>query len=457
MLVKNAKNIFHFQLTKDKIDCDIIFINHTHEISILIETNSKNDFYTYSLKIEPKNVLNSENRPLDLFKYFDSRKALINEINNYYIIISINIGNEKYVIIKNSKESKFITIDDKVHNNIIFNIKIKKNEYYVLWRDPNFDETNYHSQFLDFRHLFCIKNANMILHPISSMEKALKFVKRRINNKIIFITNVGIDYSGKRFIEIVRKIYGFDIIVLFFSDNSEKHFSWIKNFPNCLYDGIGKIYKEYLTKYNEEDLKELRLKNVKAFKNLSLMEFKDDFLKYSNTNIILKNDFCPYIRHAQIYCKNKKKYLCMGKDGKVKCAYNDNDEDSYWNITILGNTITFNCNGFYLKDNNNGEIEGDKIMKIWIYNLSNKINYSFFYTNNKSNNILSMEGPIIKIIKYKTGDPGYPGYFGDNEKFLLMDVPEKEKSEDSISMLTKSFSSSISPFDLTSSKSISSK
>ena len=67
----------------------------------------------------------------------------------------------------------------------------------------------------------------------NSIEDALKFLLKRKYNKVILISNIGKDLSGKKFVEIARKIFGFNLIVLFFSNN-EEHFKWIQNFPNCL-------------------------------------------------------------------------------------------------------------------------------------------------------------------------------------------------------------------------------
>ena len=59
----------------------------------------------------------------------------------------------------------------------------------------------------------------------SSTEEALKFLLRRQYNKVILITSIGLDLSRKRFVEITRKIFGFNLIVLFFSVN-EVHLKW---------------------------------------------------------------------------------------------------------------------------------------------------------------------------------------------------------------------------------------
>ena len=46
-----------------------------------------------------------------------------------------------------------------------------------------------------------------------------KYTTQTEINKIILITSVGMDLSGKKFVEIARKILGFDVVVLFFSSN----------------------------------------------------------------------------------------------------------------------------------------------------------------------------------------------------------------------------------------------
>ena len=67
----------------------------------------------------------------------------------------------------------------------------------------------------------------------NSFEKALEIILRKKYNKIILISNIGLDLSGKRFIEVARKILNFPVIGLFFSSNLD-HLKWIKDFPNVL-------------------------------------------------------------------------------------------------------------------------------------------------------------------------------------------------------------------------------
>lgn len=99
---------------------------------------------------------------------------------------------------------------------------------------------------------------------VSSTEKALEIIKRKRFNKIILISNIGLDLSGKKFVEIARKILGYDIVVLFFSNN-QKHFSWLQNFPNALYTNDANFYQEYILNYNTDGLLKLKSKIEKHY------------------------------------------------------------------------------------------------------------------------------------------------------------------------------------------------
>ncbi len=63
----------------------------------------------------------------------------------------------------------------------------------------------------------------MNIYIENNTENELKFIYKRRFNKMIFITSIGEDYSGKKFIEIARKILGSNIIVLIYSWNKD-HF-----------------------------------------------------------------------------------------------------------------------------------------------------------------------------------------------------------------------------------------
>ena len=67
----------------------------------------------------------------------------------------------------------------------IYSLTVKRNEYFVLWRDPNFKEKNIFSDYLQRRKLFCMEKANMNIYFEGSTEEALKFLLRRKYNKVI--------------------------------------------------------------------------------------------------------------------------------------------------------------------------------------------------------------------------------------------------------------------------------
>jgi hypothetical protein len=346
------------------------------------------------------------------------------EINDSFVIIEISsIGN--FNINKDAKEFNNIKIDK---DNNLMNIKINRNEYYVLWRDPNFEGNKFDSYGLKQRSLFCIEEANMAIHFISSTEKALKFVSRRMKDKIIFITSIGKDLSGKRFIEIIREMYGFNIIVLFYS-NSTLHLDWIKDFPNCLFTNKNKIYRKYVTNYKKEKLEELKTECESDYK-FKLNKFDvDECLKYTSSNISFNVDSSLYIKQVKIYSKENNKYLYMIENGEII----GKDECYLWDVTvsIKNRTITFFSNGYYLNENN-GNVIGDENMKEWNYGITED-NRLYFFCKNKDNinNFLTMEDSEIKLNKSKSEK---------NESFELIDFSDSSsltlKIKDSLSSIS---------------------
>ena len=207
-----------------------------NKISIIIETD--NNLYSYSKQLFLNNIINNRGEQLNILSDFFEKKVIILEKDEKEISLGI-ISNTAY------RNLEFIKIKEKTY----IRIKVKKNEYYIIWRDPNFESKNYYKKHLEDRKLFCFKEANLNIYERTSTENTLQFIKERQNDKIIFISSIGLDLSGKRFIEIARKILGFNFIVLFYSNNIE-HFEWIKDFPNCLYTDKKDIYEEYITNFN---------------------------------------------------------------------------------------------------------------------------------------------------------------------------------------------------------------
>ena len=147
----------------------------------------------------------------------------------------------------------------------LYGLVFKRDEYLIIWRDPHFKGNNKYYQYLEERKLFIYKYSKMNAYFESSIEKALEIIKRKKYNKIILISNIGLDLSGKRFVEIARNILGFNLVVLFFSNN-KNHLSWIKNFPNALFTDNDEFYKEYILNCNDNGLLNLKKKIENYYK-----------------------------------------------------------------------------------------------------------------------------------------------------------------------------------------------
>ena len=414
-----------YKLEKDGCNYEI-YLNEKGDysnkiLSILIYPELKISYYAFSTKLKIYKIVNKKRQQLKLFDYFNNKKVSINTVNESEIILTF-VANEVYTNIN--------LLDFGKDEKYIYSITIKKNEYYVLWRDPNFQTNNMYNKHLKERQLFCIKEANMNIYCIKSIEEALKFIvkRKRYNDKIIFITNGGLDFSGRRFIEILRTIYNFDVMVLVYSKN-KKHFSWITNFPNCLFSNRPEIFQDYLLNYTEEGLKILKGKVEEEYKdsNLKLQKFSPNFLSVPKEENIIVNPISRYIRHVKIFSKSQNRYLCMQVTGNkndkqtVKIIVKkDFSNDCLWDITILNNTITFYSNNFYLEENN-GNAVGHEFMIEWFYRYSVVNNeYHYWFISRKTNKVLSIEKDVVKINKIN---------ITENDYFILEDVYEKEDTK----------------------------
>ena len=292
---------------------------------------------------------------------------------------------------------------------------LRKNDYFVIYRDPNFIKNNHYSSDLKEIILKSLKYSNnKNFYFESSTEEALKIILKKKNGKAILITSIGRDESGKRFAEIARKILQRnDLIVLFFSNNT-KHLEWIKDFSNCFYASDPDIYEEYISNYNYKGLKKLKEK-IEDYYDIKL-NFTFDFLSNSNCDDVLSffyfdyNNDCIYFRSVYILNPKKNLYLSMTKEGKVKKS----EKECLWMVTMNENDITLFSNGFYLDIDENKEIAiGSIEMKKWSFG-NNENDYSFIYTEKGKNNYLSMEDD--EDIRFNRKD------LTDYSKFHLIDV-----------------------------------
>ena len=141
--------------------------------------------------------------------------------------------------------------------------KLKRNEFCVVWRDVNFspnpvynnkyDET--FKAFLKDRLDYMKLTSKFNFYPCETSEEALKIIERKKFNKIILISNVGNDLSGRQFVINARKIIGSEVVVLFLCYNIN-HLDWIKNFKNALFSNDASFYEEYLKCFMKEKEKD---------------------------------------------------------------------------------------------------------------------------------------------------------------------------------------------------------
>ena len=303
--------------------------------------------------------------------------------------VELNIGQ-----LKNTKEAtekkqkgKFvdteyvITEQDQILP--IFGLTLKRNEYFIVWRDNNFKGFNVFSEYL--------KNLKNITHEFSqfnsyfvdSTEKALDIIKRKKFNKIILISSIGRDLSGKRFVEIARKILGFEVVVLFFSAN-KSHLSWIQNFPNALFTNELGFYKDYIMNYNEKGLLALKKKTEEKYKvKLKFTDKYFEFPKFINEKDykdLIFEESSEYFKKVIIKSTDNKTILKIDKKGNLSFIKHEGkvSDSLLWYVTIFNNEITFYSNDFYLglsKDQKT--ICGQEFMKGWKYK-KNGDKYSFY-------------------------------------------------------------------------------
>ena len=107
-------------------------------------------------------------------------------------------------IINDKKKGKFIgteyVITEMDQILPLYGLTFKRNEFIVVWRDPHFKGQNDYSDYLKERQLFIYEYAKMNVYLTGSTEEALDIIKRKKYNKIILISNIGLDLGGKKFV-----------------------------------------------------------------------------------------------------------------------------------------------------------------------------------------------------------------------------------------------------------------
>jgi len=298
----------------------------------------------------------------------------------------------------------------------LYGLTLKRNEYLIVWRDPSFGKKTEWNDVLEERKMFIYKESKMNAFFVDSIEKGLEIIQRKRYNKIILISNIGKDLSGKKFVEVARKILGFDVMVLFFS-NDNNNFDWLQKFPNALYTNENKFYEEYVSNYNKDGLIKLK-KEIENKYKIKLM-FTNDFLSFplfaynKDFSDLFFNDNNANFRRVMIKSKPDKKALYM-ENGKVEFkSYRYLTIYGFiWYITFIDNEITFFNNKFYLDfDKNEGIVKGNPSMKRWKCELKDT-NYSIYFEN--KNNMLTIDGDKALVRKENKKR--------ENQLFIFIDI-----------------------------------
>ena len=420
---KNTKKQFFGLGTyfTDKID----YISYYQEKQNFKESFSCNISQIYYNKNLKQNILD--------FRYYaqDSSQTNKKVIKNGIHIIKVKADSRQIIneqdLNKEKLNGNFIAneyvISEKEQILPLFNLDFNKNQDLIIWRDPSYGANTPFEIMFKFSKLYIYENYKMNLYFENSLEKAFELVKRKKFNKIILISNIGKDLSGKRFVEISRKILGFPIIILFFSNNPS-HLSWLKDFPNVLFTNNKNIIQQYIMNYNEKGI--LALKNeIEKINNIKL-KFTNDFFSYkyiiknNNDKNIIFEEINPHFRKVTIKNIKTSNLLCMNYLGNIIFLPQKNINDNYsyiWYITILDDEITFYNNQFYLGINpKEKKVVKEEFMKKWKFNIIEKTSYYFFYYENESNILTENNNQALVQIQM---DKRYY-----NQLFVISDIIE---------------------------------
>ena len=343
------------------------------------------------------------------FTYFN------NELDHFptYEEINMNYSNKK--VVKNglhfarvkSNSGQIINENDlkeKNRNNLIgkeyvitekeqvlplFNLDFKINESLIIWRDPTINENKSYAKVFNVSKMYINQFLRINAYFKDSIENALELIKRKKLNKIILISNIGLDLSGKKLMEIARKILDFPVIILFFSQNL-MHLKWIQEEKNILFTSDTNFYKKYILNYNEKDLIELKKEIENNFK--IKLQFTRDYLKFpkfiGNRKFkdIIFDEIVPNFKKVIIKNFKNQNILIMDEKGDISFKPNGNVDNAnysyFWYVTINEKEITLYKDQFYLGiDIKNKKIVRDQYMKIWNYQLCAK--YYLIYNQTK--------------------------------------------------------------------------
>ena len=267
-------------------------------------TNSLNLSHIYSKESLINNLklpkINEE-FSLVISSVFYNNKTIKRVMDNKYSPkkneVNIAMVDGKLNPIKDTNKTKFYSreyiIGDTCQIFPFMHIKIKRNEYCVIWRDNNLSpkpvyNDEYDEEFKAFlkdRLEYISQYAKFNIYPCETTKEALTLVKKKKFNKIILMSNAGTNKGGKAFVDEARKIIGNDVITLFLA-YQEKHLEWITQYNNSLFSNIDQFHEQYLECFTD-DINTTK-QNILTLKNSIedhyevKFKFDDKFLDFPN-------------------------------------------------------------------------------------------------------------------------------------------------------------------------------
>ena len=157
-----------------------------------------------------------------------------------------------------------VTYQDQISPS--YTVSLKRVEYCIIWRDPTLSTQQKisYSKFSNGYKIYFEKEIG----------EALKLIWKKRYNKIILITSIGRNKEGRTFVDKVRKILKFDVMVMFFGFNIA-HLDWIKNYPNSLFSHSEYSVKQFISNYNASGLESLK-NELENWFCVKFQNFKDN-------------------------------------------------------------------------------------------------------------------------------------------------------------------------------------
>ena len=290
---ENVFNILlnHFSFSQNNKFGKGVYFSNSLDLSCIYAKES----YSNNLKIPEVNEVFNFVISSVFYNESTRKRVMDNKYSPKKNEVNIAIVDGKLNALKDVDKSKFYSrqyvIADKSQILPFIHLKIKRNEYCVIWRDNNLSSKDVYNdkydkvfkEFLKKRLEYISQYAKFNIYPCETTQEALKLVRKKKFNKIILMSNVGTDFGGRTFVNEARKIIGNDVITLFLAYMDE-HLKWITKYKNALFSNIDEFHEQYLECFTDDSktTKQNILTLKKSIEDHYKVQFNfdDNFLKF---------------------------------------------------------------------------------------------------------------------------------------------------------------------------------